>query len=151
MIWLKTKSKIEKIDRLILIFGLIFLTIFFVRENNVRYFHWSPIDVIGFVFLLIFTHRLWQVNKYCGYYFIFGVFAILVAQVTDNILDSEIISGQEFIRIIGTVEESSELYAALFFLNSIFYLWILLSRDKNPFYSKLPNNVFLINWFYGKK
>jgi hypothetical protein len=151
MIWIKIKSKLERIDRFILIFGMIFLIIFIARELNVRYFHWSPIDVIGFMFLLIFTHRLWQVNKYCGYYFIFGILAILIAQATDIILDAKILSDPEILRVMSIVEESFELFAALFFLNSIFYLWILIRDGKNPFNLELPNNVFLISWFYEKR
>lgn len=151
LIFSKIKDDIVKLDRIILIFGIIFLSIFFARELNIRYFHWSPLDVIGFVFLIIFAHRLWQVNKYTGYFFIFGILAILIAQVTDNLLDAEILSDPGIIRNIGIVEESSELYASIFFLNSISYLWIMINEGKNPFKKHPPENVFLISWLYNKK
>jgi hypothetical protein len=90
------------------------------------------------------------VNKFAGYFFIFGILAILVAQATDNILDAEIFSDPEMIKIIGTVEESSELYASLFFLNSIFFLWILIKEGENPFNLHPPKNAFLISWLFKK-
>ena len=151
MIFSNIKDNIVKLDRIIFSMGMIFIVIFIARELNIRYFHWSPIDVIGFVFLIIFTHRLWQVNKFIGYFFIFGILAILVAQGTDIILDAEIFSDSEILKLIGTVEESSELYASLFFLNAISYLWIMINEGKNPFKTHPAKNVFLISWVYNNK
>jgi len=106
LIFSNIKDKIVKLDRIIFILGMIFLTIFIVREINIRYFHWSPIDVFGFIFLLIFTHRLWQMNKYIGNFFIFGLLAILIAQGTDILLDAEIFTDPE-IAVIGLSEEEA--------------------------------------------
>lgn len=116
------KDRGEDRDKIVWLFALLFFIIFFSRELSVRYFHWSPIDVIGFGFILIVTHHIWKIDKYTGYLCIIGV-AVLVAGVgIDAILDEKVFSNEGILRALSITEESSELFAALFFLHTFLNL-----------------------------
>ena len=116
------KDKAEDRDKIIWLFALLFLIIFFSRELSVRYFHWSPIDVIGFGFILIVTHHIWKIDKYSGYLCIIGVVVLTAGVGIDVLLDQKVFTAQGILRALSITEESSELFAALFFLHTFMNL-----------------------------
>jgi hypothetical protein len=116
------KDRGEDRDKFIWLFALLFFIIFFFREVGVRYFHWSPIDVIGFGFILIVTRHIWKIDKYSGYLCIFGVVALTTGVGIDVLLDQKVFTAEDLLRILSITEESFELFATLFFLHSFMNL-----------------------------
>jgi hypothetical protein len=116
------KDKSENHENIIWLFALGFFIIFFSREMNIRYFHWSPIDVIGLVFILIAAHHIRKIDKYTGYLCIIAVLILVAGVGFDAILDDIILTDQTIRRALSILEESSELIAALFFLHTFLNL-----------------------------
>lgn len=126
------KDKSEKHENIIWLFALLFFFIFFCREMNIRYFHWSPIDVIGLAFILIATHHIWKIDKHTGLLCIIAVVILVVGVGFDNILDMNLISEQVIRRAVSILEESFELFAALFFLHTFLNLKFVIFKQTPP-------------------
>ncbi len=100
----------------------LFFIIIFIKEINIRFLYWDPIDVLGFIFILIVTYKIWQLDKSAAYLCFLGIGTLIISQGIDISFDLEILQHNQVTSVLANLEGPLELYSFLFFLHAFIYL-----------------------------
>ena len=117
-IFLLVKDENENMIITIWFLTFILFFIFLWRELDLYFPVPLQTNILGFFFLLLVTYYIWHIDRFSAKLCIFGIIALVIAQVCDNILDFHIMIELARSLHLSVVEESLELYSSLFFLHA---------------------------------
>lgn len=111
---------------LISIWFLTFILFIIFLWRELDFYFPAPLqtNILGFFFLILITYFIWHHNKFSAKLCILGIIALVIAQGCDNLLDFHILPQITRYLKLHIIEESLELFSALFFLQAFINLII---------------------------